>query len=209
MHRFWEHPAGWLWDRIWHDDIGVLVFPWLALFVPHFHRLGFPLVPAASWPSAWVVYVVAAGLLCENLRRFFEDLFTGSLWESETSRWAPATLLVLRLAAVVAVFAVVDLQAAHDSPHCFGGPGAPLHWQRLDAVYFALGTLTTTGFGDIVPRTEGCRGLLTAEMTAALLTLGLAFAGLAWRLFERASDKSAAPPAPTSETAAPSRDPES
>ena len=40
--------------------------------------------------------------------------------------------------------------------------GVPL--SRLDALYVALGTLTTAGTGQIAPRTETARGLVTAQL---------------------------------------------
>jgi len=44
---------------------------------------------------------------------------------------------------------------------------------RTDALYFAVTVFTTTGFGDIVPVATGARALVTVQMVADLLMLGV------------------------------------
>jgi voltage-gated potassium channel len=44
---------------------------------------------------------------------------------------------------------------------------------RLDAVYFTVTVLSTVGFGDITARTEAARMLVTAQMVADLVLVGL------------------------------------
>ena len=44
---------------------------------------------------------------------------------------------------------------------------------RLDAVYFTVTVLATVGFGDISPRSEAARGLVTAQMLVDLVLVGL------------------------------------
>jgi voltage-gated potassium channel len=44
---------------------------------------------------------------------------------------------------------------------------------RLDAVYFTVTVLATVGFGDISPRSEVARGLVTAQMLVDLVLVGL------------------------------------
>ncbi|KAE8762080.1 two pore domain potassium channel family protein, partial [Georgenia thermotolerans] len=44
---------------------------------------------------------------------------------------------------------------------------------RLDALYFAITTFATVGFGDIVARTEGARLVVTLQMVGGLVLVGL------------------------------------
>jgi Ion channel len=53
----------------------------------------------------------------------------------------------------------------------------------LDAVYYALSTITTTGFGDISAHSETCRGLTVAELAIGLPAIGLSIAAVGARLF--------------------------
>jgi hypothetical protein len=44
---------------------------------------------------------------------------------------------------------------------------------RIDAVYFAVTVFTTVGFGDIAPRSETARLLVTLQMLIDLIMVGL------------------------------------
>jgi voltage-gated potassium channel len=44
---------------------------------------------------------------------------------------------------------------------------------RFDAVYFTVTVLATVGFGDISPKSEVARGLVTAQMLVDLVLVGL------------------------------------
>jgi voltage-gated potassium channel len=54
------------------------------------------------------------------------------------------------------------------SPGSFGG-----HLSRTDAMYFTVTVFTTVGFGDITAKTETARLVVTGQMIADLLVLGL------------------------------------
>ena len=54
------------------------------------------------------------------------------------------------------------------SPGSFGG-----HLSRTDAMYFTVTVFTTVGFGDISAKTETARLVVTGQMIADLLILGL------------------------------------
>ena len=71
---------------------------------------------------------------------------------------------------------------------------------RTDAMYFAVTVFTTVGFGDISPRSEPARLMVTGQMILDLLLLGLVV-----RLFLRAVKLSqhATPSAPDHEQSSP------
>jgi hypothetical protein len=102
-------------------------------------------------------------------------------------RWSPYRSLtpnqvvVLVLAIVIAfigVFASLYIQASHDSRGaCFGRPIT-----KLDAVYFALGTLTTAGTGDLHVKTQQCIALDTIQLGLGMVLLAIVIAGLVSRL---------------------------
>ncbi|MGW7166978.1 potassium channel family protein [Streptomyces sp. NPDC054884] len=45
---------------------------------------------------------------------------------------------------------------------------------RTDALYFAMTVFSTVGFGDVTPRSEPARLLVTGQMTVNLLLIGVA-----------------------------------
>ena|SRR6266516_866790 len=57
---------------------------------------------------------------------------------------------------------------------------------KVDSVYFTLVTLSTVGYGDITPVTQGCRSLvsvqLAAEIVLIVVILGLLVARIAAKL---------------------------
>ncbi|GIF96491.1 potassium channel family protein [Catellatospora citrea] len=83
---------------------------------------------------------------------------------------APLTGLLTALVAGVLFFALADyLVAIH-------GPGQFVDLNtRLDALYFALSTLATVGFGDVHAQGQFARGLLCVQMlfNAVILATGL------------------------------------
>ena len=61
---------------------------------------------------------------------------------------------------------------------------------RTDALYFAVTTFATVGFGDIAPRTEAARLVVTGQVTGDLVIIGLGvriIAGAARRSLQRRS----------------------
>lgn len=61
--------------------------------------------------------------------------------------------------------------------------GHPL--SRLDAIYVAIGTLTTAGSGNLEATSELARGLLTGQMILDLAFVGVAVTLLVTRIAER------------------------
>ena len=57
-------------------------------------------------------------------------------------------------------------------PRAFAAPGdAPVVWQRM--VYFSYSTLTTSGYGDIVPRSAWAQSLASVEAMVGLLYIAV------------------------------------
>jgi hypothetical protein len=78
---------------------------------------------------------------------------------------ALAATVVLHLV----VFAGVYYLLARDTPSSFSEP-----LTRTDALYFALATFTTVGYGDVTARSETGRVVVMCQMVCGLLILGVA-----------------------------------
>lgn len=85
----------------------------------------------------------------------------------------PALRAAESLAAVVSLlivtFAYVHLLTSTADAAAFSEP-----LDRVDALYFAMTTSTTIGFGDIAPRTHAARIVVMVHMLANVLVIGLA-----------------------------------
>jgi hypothetical protein len=79
--------------------------------------------------------------------------------------------------------------------------GATTNWNlrlsRWDALYVAMGTLTTAGTGGIQPHSEFARRLLTAQMGVDLVVFTLLAGVVVWKLTE------GRPPGPPPSTSKP------
>jgi voltage-gated potassium channel len=130
----------------------VVIYAWL------------PLQDEFGWTTvAWLV----AGLLVVTLL---------VLWQVRAILHAPYPALraVEGLALVVPmfllVFAIVYVVLEQSDPGSFTEP-----LNRVDAVYLTVTVFATVGFGDITPVTEIARLLVTAQMLADLVVLGVLF----------------------------------
>jgi drug/metabolite transporter (DMT)-like permease len=72
---------------------------------------------------------------------------------------APVGALVVGILAGLLVFALIDYGVAVHRPGQFSGMDS-----RVDALYFALSTLLTVGFGDITADGQGARVLVCVQM---------------------------------------------
>ncbi|SCF45508.1 Ion channel [Micromonospora matsumotoense] len=71
--------------------------------------------------------------------------------------------LVVALVAGLLAFAVADYVVAGSGPDQFSG----LH-TRLDALYFALTTLTTVGYGDVHPQGQLAKAIVCVQMVFSI-----------------------------------------
>jgi hypothetical protein len=69
---------------------------------------------------------------------------------------------------LIIVFAFVYESVSRTDPAAFSEP-----LNRTGALYFTVTVLSTVGFGDIVPRSDGARLLVSAQMILDLLLIGV------------------------------------
>ena len=89
---------------------------------------------------------------------------------------------VAGVTAVPAAFAGAFYRLSAADPSAFNEP-----LSKLDALYLAVITFTTTGFRDVAPRSGSARLLVTLELVAALVVAAIAI-GMLVRLLTRRSD---------------------
>ncbi|GAB3993962.1 potassium channel family protein [Glycomyces albus] len=97
---------------------------------------------------------------------------------------APFGGLVVGILAGLLVFALIDYTIAAHRPGEFSGLET-----RLDALYFAMTTLVTVGYGDITAQGQAARAVLTVQMAFNVVAL----AGSASLLARRFADRAARP----------------
>jgi voltage-gated potassium channel len=76
--------------------------------------------------------------------------------------------LAISLPLFLLLFASTYYVMARLAPGSFG-----VHLSRTDAMYFTVTVFTTVGFGDITAKSEAARLVVTGQMIADLLVLGL------------------------------------
>jgi hypothetical protein len=126
----------------------------------------------------------AAGLLvAANLYVLFDVLLRARI--RALPRGFVFAGFVLTLSAVVGAYAYADLAASHADAACYvNAAGGGMGLDAGNAIYYAMSTLTTAGFGDITAHSQACRWLTTAELAVGLTTVGLSIAAVAARIFE-------------------------
>jgi hypothetical protein len=80
-----------------------------------------------------------------------------------------AESLAISVPFFILLFAATYVVLAGLSPHNFGGP-----LTHTDGLYFTVTVFATVGFGDITAKTETARLVVTGQMIADLVVLGLA-----------------------------------
>jgi hypothetical protein len=168
--------------------LAVLVGPWVLFWtapirthrqlwliphigpVPHLVRL---------WASPNWLPVVGLPLVALLVALLFVVVFPVSLWPTRNVRASAYNVLAFAgiFAALVGFFATIYLQLAHNYPSCFNH-----RLTHVEALYFTITTFTTTGFGDIIPKSPGCRLIVAFQSLVGLVVITLAIAALAARL---------------------------
>lgn len=95
---------------------------------------------------------------------------------------APLRVLLVSVVAGLLLFALVDYAIAVHLPGEFSGMGT-----RVDALYFALSTLLTVGFGDITAEGQLARMVLCAQMVFNTTVIAGSASLAARRIMQRAS----------------------
>jgi hypothetical protein len=131
----------------------------LGVFGPHH--------PTVSWVSFVAALVLLAGTLIRQVRA-----------ELSGRPGHPALVIVQLIAASVVVFATTYLALSRDGE--FHG----LH-TKIDALYFTVITLSTVGYGDIVPAGQEARVVVMLQILYSLVFLTAGAASVSRRLHSR------------------------
>lgn len=118
------------------------------------------LVPVRSVDSGVVWRLLAAALLLVGL-----SVLVVAHLRRQASR---VSNLVLLLVVIVLAFALLFHVVATRNPGEFEGLDT-----RIDALYFTLTTMTTTGYGDVVPVGQWAKSLIIAVFVFDIVFLGL------------------------------------
>jgi hypothetical protein len=68
----------------------------------------------------------------------------------------------------IVVFAWIYLSMSHSNPTAFGEA-----FSRTQGLYFTVTLLSTVGFGDITPKTDPARAVVTVQMLLDLVVIAL------------------------------------
>ncbi|MGW2764876.1 potassium channel family protein [Streptomyces sp. NPDC001275] len=124
------------------------------------------LLPLDGRASATTVILLGLGLVGVAL------FFAWEVWALTRSpylRLKAVEALAITLPLFLLLFAVAYYLLDHSDPSSFTEP-----LTRTDALYFALTTFTTVGYGDITARSQTERVLAMLQMTGGLLLVGVA-----------------------------------
>jgi voltage-gated potassium channel len=122
-------------------------------------------LPLDSRDDAWAVtqlvigLVALAGIVAWQVRRIIGSEFP--------------RLRVLEALFVAVPFYVLTFAAAYFLIAESGGGNFAAPLSRTDALYFTVTVLSTVGFGDITPRSEVARVVVTVQMIANLVLIGV------------------------------------
>ena len=122
-----------------------------------------PLDHASTWVAVTILVIglaVLIGLVAFQVRSIVTSPFPGLRGVE-----ALATSIPLFLLLFASTYIVMDTISASN----FSEP-----LTRTDALYFTVTVFSTVGFGDITAKTEAARLVVTGQMIADLVTIGLA-----------------------------------
>ncbi len=125
----------------------------------------YALLPLEAAPIAVGITLLAVGLLGLGALIVWQFVAVGS---AEHPGLRAAEALAVAITLFVVLFAATYLRWSEDAPGAFSE-----HLTRTDAVYFTVTTFATVGFGDVTAISPGARLLVTGQMVADLLLLGL------------------------------------
>jgi hypothetical protein len=124
------------------------------------------LLPLDSAFTASSIIVLVAGLVAVALLLGWQ---VRGIVSSERLRLRAMAALATALPLFLLLFATTDYLLDRSAPGSFSEG-----LSRTDALYFTMTVFSTVGFGDISPLSEATRILVTGQITANLLLLGVA-----------------------------------
>ncbi|WP_406371763.1 potassium channel family protein [Streptomyces sp. NBC_00647] len=124
------------------------------------------LLPLDSAFTATSVIALVGGLVAVALLMVWQ---VRGIVRSERPRLRAMAALATALPLFLLLFATTDYLLDRSAPGSFSEA-----MSRTDALYFTMTVFSTVGFGDISPRSETARLLVTGQITANLLLLGVA-----------------------------------
>lgn len=146
------------------------------------------LLPMDRSFSAGTVLTLLGGLVGVTLMLAWQARGIAS---SPHPRLQAVETLAVIAPAFLLLFATTYFLLARTDPGYFSEP-----LTRTDALYFTVTVFSTVGFGDITPRTETARLLVTVQMISDLLLIGVAARALVGAVQEGVRRSHETPPAP-------------
>jgi hypothetical protein len=137
---------------------------------------GMRLFPAQPWQIYWFIVGYALFLVAAMVIVVFLVTF----WHSTLAVGYNLLMFGALFAALIGVFSVSYLQLSHNDSKCFGGH----HLSHVEALYFTITTFTTTGFGDLAPKTPGCRLTVAFQTLVGLAVISMIIATLVARILQ-------------------------
>lgn len=114
-------------------------------------------IPAVAWLTGWLL--VVAAMIGWQLRSVVRS----------THPWARAAeAAALSVALLLTPFAIAYALMSRDDPASFTQP-----MTRVDALYFTVTVFATVGFGDLAAVAEPARVVVTVQMLADLVLIGV------------------------------------
>lgn len=98
-----------------------------------------------------------------------------------TSRFGSIFMSVMTLYYMIVAYSILYMDLSTRNPDAFTEP-----LSATGAIYFTLVTLTTTGYGDIAPRSDLARGVVSSQLMLTVTVVALALGNIA-RILERRS----------------------
>ena len=133
----------------------------VAVLVAVYYLLPFDRYPTGAAITILVIgLVLLIALVAWQVRRIIADPHPRLRAVEALATTGPLFLIL---------FASTYFVMARLAPHSFGAP-----LTRTDALYFTVSVFSTVGFGDITAKTETARLVVTGQMIADLIILGIA-----------------------------------
>jgi voltage-gated potassium channel len=123
------------------------------------------LAPLDSRRDGWIIVELTLALLALAVVLVWQ---IRAIIRSPFPRLQAIEAVAISIPLLIVSFATTYVELAQVNPASFTEPV-----NRIDGVYFTVTVLATVGFGDIAPRTDAARLIVTGQMTADLFLLGV------------------------------------